>query len=73
MERLDQYLEANDIVGEGKQAKRRAVLISVMGPAAYKLARNLLSPAKPTEKTYEDSPDQTLQPSTHGSDAEVQV
>ena len=54
MERLDQYLEANDIVGEGKQAKRRAVLISVMGPAAYKLARNLLSPAKPTEKTYED-------------------
>ena len=25
-----------------------------MGPAAYKLARNLLSPAKPTEKTYED-------------------
>ena len=54
VERLDQYLEANDIVGEGKQAKRRAVLISVMGPAAYKLARNLLSPAKPTEKTYED-------------------
>ena len=54
VERLDQYLEANDIVGEGKEAKRRAVLISVMGPAAYKLARNLLSPVKPTEKTYED-------------------
>ena len=51
VEWLDQYLEANDTVGEGKEATRQAVL---MGPAAYRPARNLLSPAKPTEKTYED-------------------
>ncbi|XP_041823137.1 uncharacterized protein K02A2.6-like [Melanotaenia boesemani] len=46
---LDQFFEANDIDDGGKQ---RAVLISVVGPATYKLIRNLVSPDKPSTKTY---------------------
>ena len=40
VERLGQYFEANDLTGAGHVAKRRAVMISMMGPAAYKLAWN---------------------------------
>lgn len=37
-----------------RDSKRRAVLLSVIGPSTYSLLRNLVSPAKPAEKTYED-------------------
>ena len=53
-ERLGQYFEANDLLGDAKAAKRRATLISMMGPSTYRLAKNLLSPAKPSEKTYDE-------------------
>lgn len=46
---LDQFFEANGIDDGDKQ---RAVLISVVGPATYKLIRNLVSPDKPSTKTY---------------------
>ena len=46
---LEQYFEANDIDDGDKQ---RAILISVVGPATYKLMKNLLSPEKPASKTY---------------------
>ncbi|XP_023192425.1 uncharacterized protein K02A2.6-like [Xiphophorus maculatus] len=46
---LDQFFEANDI---DDSAKQRAILISVVGPATYKLMRNLVSPDKPSSKTY---------------------
>ena len=46
---LDQFFEANDIDNGDKQ---RAILISVVGPATYKLIRNLVSPNKPSTKTY---------------------
>ena len=46
---LDQFFEANDIDNGDKQ---RAILISVVGPATYKLIRNLVSPDKPSTKTY---------------------
>lgn len=34
--------------------KQRAILISVVGPATYKLIRNLVSPDKPSSKTYSE-------------------
>ena len=41
-----QYLAANKIEDADQQ---RAVLLSVCGPATYRLIRNLVSPKKPTE------------------------
>ncbi|XDV20801.1 hypothetical protein PO909_026043 [Leuciscus waleckii] len=46
---LEQFFEANGI-DDGE--KQRAILISVVGPATYKLIRNLVSPDKPRSKTY---------------------
>ena len=50
IERLQQYFVANDIKGDDKQ---RAVLLSVCGASTYQLIRSVVSPAKPTEKTFE--------------------
>ena len=64
-ERLEQYLEANDLgpitlkednsnaaaVTE-RATKRRAILLSVIGNTTYTLLRNLVSPAKAADKTY---------------------
>ena len=50
-ERLTHFFQANDIDDAGK---KRAVLLSVVGPVTYKLLRNLLAPAKPGEKTYDE-------------------
>ena len=50
-ERLTQFFLANDIDGA---AKKRAVLLSVIGPTAYKVLRSLLAPVKPSEKDYDD-------------------
>lgn len=46
-ERIAQYFLANDIADE---TKKRAILLTVIGPNTYGLLRNLLSPVKPTEK-----------------------
>ena len=54
VERLEHFLEANGIVGEANAAKRRSTFLSVIGPAPYKLLRSLLSPARPTEKSFEE-------------------
>ena len=35
-----------------KADKKRAMFLSVVGPATYKSLRNLVSPAKPGDKTY---------------------
>ena len=48
-ERVDLYLAANNI-NNGDQ--RRAVLLSVCGPATYQLIRSLVAPGKPTDKTF---------------------
>jgi len=40
--------------GEGKAAKRRATLLSVMGPVPNQLLRSLLSPMKLTKKSFEE-------------------
>ena len=49
-ERLQQYFKANGITNEEKQV---AVFLTVIGSHLYKLLRNLVSPSKPAEKTYE--------------------
>ena len=48
---LEQFFEANGINDGDKQ---RAILISAVGPVTYKLMRNLLSPQKPSSKTYDE-------------------
>ncbi len=47
---LEQFFVANEIEDEGKQ---RAILISVVGPQTYSVMRNLLSPVKPSGRTYQ--------------------
>ena len=49
VERLDHFFEANEVVDADK---KRAILLTVIGPSAYKLLRNLLAPEKPKDKTY---------------------
>ena len=49
VECLTHFFLANGI---DEAEKKRAVFLSVIGPATYKLLRNLLAPAKPGEKAY---------------------
>ena len=49
VERLQQYFVANDVESAEKQ---RAILLSAVGGATYQLIRNLLAPAKPTDKSF---------------------
>ena len=51
IERLEQYFEANKIEDTKQQ---RVILLSVCGPATYRLIRNLVSPKKPTKLKIED-------------------
>lgn len=48
---LEQFFMANGI---DQAEKQRAILISVVGAATYSLMRNLLSPAKPKDKTFQE-------------------
>ncbi len=50
-ERLAHFFAANDIEDA---AKKRAILLTVMGPATYKQLRSLVSPAKVDDKTYKE-------------------
>ena len=49
VERLQQYLAANKIEDADQ---RRAVLLSMCGPATYRLIRSLVSPKKPIELKF---------------------
>ena len=49
IERLQQYFVTNNIKGNERQ---RAVLVSICGTSTYQLTRSVVSPAKPTEKTF---------------------
>ena len=51
VERLGNFFEANSI-NDGD--RKRSVFLAVIGPPAYKLLRNLVSPAKPGDKLYEE-------------------
>ena len=50
-ERLEHYFVANEVQSP---ERKRAILLSVMGPLCYKLLRNLVAPAKLTDKTYKE-------------------
>jgi hypothetical protein len=50
-ERLTQYFLANDVQDVNK---KRAILLSVVGAQTYELLRSLLSPEKPSEKSYDE-------------------
>ena len=54
VDRLDQYFIANKLNGPDEAERRRAVLLTVCGSQAYVLMKDLLAPAKPTDKSYED-------------------
>ena len=51
IERLGYYFEANSIT---EAEKKRSIFLTVCGSKCYGLIRNLLSPTKPDEKTFEE-------------------
>ena len=48
---LHQYFKANGVTDGDKKV---AVFLTVIGSHLYKLLRNLVSPSKPAEKSYEE-------------------
>ncbi|KAK3773177.1 hypothetical protein RRG08_013763 [Elysia crispata] len=50
LERLEQYFVANDVT----EAKRTAVLLSVIGAKTYEVLKSLVAPDKPSAKSYPD-------------------
>ena len=51
VERVNHFFDANDIADAGK---KRAVLLLIIGPSTYALLRNLVSPAKSGEKSFDE-------------------
>ena len=49
VERLEQYFMANDVSTAGK---KKAILLSFCGSAAYQLIKSLLVPSRPHEKSF---------------------
>ena len=49
VEQLDHFFEANKVA---EADKKRAILLTVISPSAYKLLQNLLAQAKSKDKTY---------------------
>ena len=50
-ERLDQYFLTNNLQAH---EKKRAILLSVCGASTYQMICNLVSPQKPSEKTFDE-------------------
>ena len=48
---LQHFFDANKIE---EPERKRAILLSSVGSQTYSLIRNLLSPAKPGDKSYDD-------------------
>lgn len=51
VERLEQYLAADNVTEEKKKV---AVLVTVMGAKAYGFLQNLVAPAKPADKKFDN-------------------
>ena len=51
IERMQYYFQANKIMEDNT---KWAILISAIGGKAYKLMRNLISPAKSSDKSFEE-------------------
>ena len=52
VERMEQMFTANDLTGAEKAEKRREIFLSVVGKRIYSILRSLLSPDRPTTKTF---------------------
>ena len=50
LDRLDFYLEANEVT---EVSKKRAILLTVVGPQQFRLLKDLTAPEKPADKTYD--------------------
>ena len=50
MERVEQFMIANDIADE----KKVATFLTLIGPQCYQVLRDILAPAKASDKSYED-------------------
>ena len=50
MECMDYFFAANGIEDADK---KKSAILAVIGAPTYKLVRNLVSPAKPGDKTYD--------------------
>lgn len=51
IERVKHFFNANDIQDNGK---KRSILLSAIGAKTYKLLRNLVAPATPGDKTFDE-------------------
>ena len=51
IERLQHFFTAN---GHTEAAKKKSILLTAIGPTAYKILSSLTSPAKPGDKTYNE-------------------
>ena len=51
VERLEHFFAANGI---DMEEKKRSAFLAVIGPATYKVLRNLVTSARPGEKSYKD-------------------
>jgi len=47
-ERMAYFFQANGVA----EGRKKAMLLSLMGPTAYKLLRSLIAPSKPDDKSY---------------------
>ena len=54
IERLEHFFIANGITGAEAAEQKRAIFLTAIGPAAYRLLRNLVAPDKLGEKSYEN-------------------
>ena len=48
---MEHFFTANGVTNDGKKT---ALLLTTIGPTAYKLLRNLIAPAKLEEKSFKD-------------------
>ena len=50
LERVEQFLVANDI----KDERKKATFLSLIGSQTYSLLKNLVSPSIPKDKSYDE-------------------
>ena len=53
-DRLKQYFMANKMDTDEDAERRRTVLLTLCGAPTYNLIKDLLAPAKPSDKSYEE-------------------
>ena len=54
VERMTEMFKANDLMGDDKAEKRRAIFLTMVGKRTYNILRSLLTPAKPTTKKVDE-------------------